>query len=144
MDLKTGADEYIGKPYDSGYVVARARELIRLQQPRPATEDRATILVIDDSATFRNEMREALEAAGYRVTTSSSGEDGLHSAVNHRPAAVIVDYGLPGIDGATVVRRMREDAVLRRTPCLLLTGIGGSQSGVTGVGGRGGRLCAQG
>ena len=34
--LKTGADEYIGKPYDSGYVVARARELIRLQQPRPS------------------------------------------------------------------------------------------------------------
>ncbi len=120
--LSTGADEYIGKPYDSGYVVARARELIRLRQPHPSAEDRATILVIDDSATFRNEMQEALEAAGYRVTTSSSGEDGLHLAVNQRPAAVIVDHGLPGIDGATVVRRMREDAILRRTPCLLLTG----------------------
>jgi PAS domain S-box-containing protein len=120
--LRTGADEYIGKPYDSGYVVARARELIHLRQPRPRTDDRPTILVIDDSATFRNEMREALEAAGYHVTTSSTGEDGLHSAVNQRPAAVIVDHGLPGIDGATVVRRMREDAVLRSTPCLLLTG----------------------
>ncbi len=119
--LNTGADEYIGKPYDSGYVVARARELIRLQQPS-ATEDRATVLVIDDSATFQNEMREALEAAGYHVTTSSTGEEGLHAAVSQRPAAVIVDHGLPGIDGATVVRRMRDDAVLRRTPCLLLTG----------------------
>jgi PAS domain S-box-containing protein len=120
--LRTGADEYIGKPYDSGYVVARARELIRLLQPRPKRQDRATILVIDDSATFRNEMREALEGAGYHVNTSSTGEDGLHSAVNQRPDAVIVDHGLPGIDGATVVRRMREDAVLRSTPCLLLTG----------------------
>ena len=120
--LKTGADEYVGKPYDSGYVVARARELIRQRQPQLATGNRATILVIDDSPTFRNEMREALEAAGYEVTTSPSGEDGLHLAVSHRPAAVIVDYGLPGIDGPTVVRRMREDAVLRRTPCLLLTG----------------------
>lgn len=120
--LRTGADEYIGKPYDSGYVVARARELIRRLQPRPSTRDRATILVIDDSATFRNEMREALEHAGYHVNTSATGEDGLHSAVNQRPAAVIVDQGLPGIDGATVVRRMREDAVLRSTPCLLLTG----------------------
>ncbi len=36
--LKTGADEYIGKPYDSGYVVARARELMRLQQPYPAAD----------------------------------------------------------------------------------------------------------
>jgi PAS domain S-box-containing protein len=119
--LRTGADEYMGKPYDSGYLVARARELIRLRQPQTRTEDRATILVIDDSATFRNEMREALEAAGYHVNTSSTGEDGLHSAVNQRPAAVIVDHGLPGIDGATVVRRMREDALLRSTPCLLLT-----------------------
>ncbi len=119
--LKTGADEYIGKPYDSGYVVARARKLIHLN-PSSATDDRAMILVIDDSATFRNEMREALEAAGYRVITSSTGEDGLHSAVNLRPAAVIVDNGLPGIDGATVVRRIRDDAVLRKTPCLLLTG----------------------
>ena len=120
--LKTGADEYIGKPYDSGYVVARARELVRLQQPHASVDGRPTILVIDDSVTFRNELREALEAAGYNVTTSATGEDGLHSAVNHRPAAVIVDNGLPGIDGATVVRRMREDAVLGRTPCLLLTG----------------------
>jgi PAS domain S-box-containing protein len=120
--LSTGADEYIGKPYDSRYVVARAHEMIRAQKPEPSTEDRSPILVIDDSATFRNEIQEALEAAGYRVTTSATGEDGLHSAVNQRPAAVIVDHGLPGIDGVTVVRRMREDAILRRTPCLLLTG----------------------
>ena len=120
--LKTGADEYIGKPYDSSYVVARTQELIRLHQPRPTSDARATILVIDDSATFRNEMREALESAGYLVITSSTGEDGLHAAVSNRPSAVLVDHGLPGIDGATVVRRMRDDAVLRRTPCLLLTG----------------------
>ena len=118
--LKTGADEYIGKPYDSSYVVARTQELIRLHQPRPTSDARATILVIDDSATFRNEMREALESAGYLVITSSTGEDGLHAAVSNRPSAVLVDHGLPGIDGATVVRRMRDDAVLRRTPCCCL------------------------
>ena len=87
----------LGKPYDSGYVVARARELIRLQTTYPPTDRRATILVIDDSATFRNELREALEAAGYNVTTSATGEDGLHSAVNHRPAAVIVDHGFQAL-----------------------------------------------
>jgi PAS domain S-box-containing protein len=120
--LKTGADEYIGKPYDASYVVARVEELIRLRQPHQASDSRTSILVIDDSPTFRNEMREALEAAGYLVITSSAGEDGLHAALSRRPSAVIVDQGLPGIDGATVVRRMRDDAVLRRTPCLLLTG----------------------
>jgi PAS domain S-box-containing protein len=119
--LKTGADEYIGKPYDAGYVVARGKELIGSVRGAEGPDARMTILVIDDSATFRNEMQASLESAGYRVLTAGTGEDGLHAAVNNRPAAVIVDNGLPGIDGTTVVRRMREDAALRRTPCLLLT-----------------------
>ena len=132
--LQTGADEYVGKPYDSGYVVARARELIRSRKRSPASaaalagmaakdgvERPATILVIDDSLTCRNELKAALESAGYRVLTAATGEDGLNSAVSNRPDAVILDYLLPGIDGSTVVRRMREDAALRRTPCLLLT-----------------------
>ena len=38
-----------------------------------------------------------------------------------RPAAIVVDGVLPGIDGATVIRRIRADAALRRTPCILLT-----------------------
>ena len=120
--LRTGADEYVGKPYDSGYVVARARELIRMRQPSGVVEKPpATILIIDDSPTFCHEFRSVLESAGYGVTTAASGEEGLQAAVNDRPAAVIVDNQLPGISGATVVRRMREDAALRRTPCLLLT-----------------------
>jgi two-component system, NtrC family, sensor kinase len=119
--MKTGADEYVGKPYDTGYVVARARELIRWRRGAAGADRRPMILVIDDSPTFRNEMQAALESAGYDVITAVSGEDGLHSAVLNRPAAVIVDNTLPGIDGTTVLRRMKEDAALRRTPCLLLT-----------------------
>ena len=49
--LRTGADEYVGKPYDAGYVVARARQLLG-EDPYRA-DDRTTVLVIDDSITFR-------------------------------------------------------------------------------------------
>lgn len=119
--LKTGADEYVGKPYDAGYVVARGKELIRSGSAAHSADTRMTILVIDDSSTFLHEMQAALDSAGYRVLTAGTGEDGLYAAVTNRPSAVIVDNGLPGIDGTTVVRRMREDAALRRTPCLLLT-----------------------
>jgi PAS domain S-box-containing protein len=117
--LKTGADEYVGKPYDATYVVARGRELMGSGNDGAGTPPR--ILVVDDSATFRHEMQESLESAGYHVLTAASGEEGLRAAVNNRPAAVIVDNGLPGIDGTTVIRRVRADAALRRTPCLLLT-----------------------
>ncbi len=117
--LRTGADEYVGKPYDVGYVVARTRELLR-ENP-DGTDGRATILVIDDSLTFRERLRELLEPEGYAVLTASSGEEGLRIAADRRPHAVIVDGILPGIDGATVIRRIRLDAALRDTPCLLMT-----------------------
>jgi len=119
--LKTGADEYVGKPYDSTYVVSRARELVRRSQPGEDAPSVPAILLIDDSATFRNALKTALEAKGYVVTSAESGEEGLRLAVGIRPRAVIVDGVLQGIDGATVIRRLRQDAALRRTPCLLLT-----------------------
>ena len=119
--LQTGADEYIGKPYDVAYVVARARELAHTDAPSTAGAA-PTVLVIDDSATVRAELREALSGAGYSVVTAETGEDGLRIAASVRPSAVIVDGDLPGIDGYAVVRRIRLDATLRRTPCLLVTG----------------------
>jgi DNA-binding response OmpR family regulator len=88
----------------------------------PAADAPPTVLVIDDSATSRAELREALESAGYAVVTAETGEAGLRTAVTVRPRVVIVDGVLPGIDGGTVVRQIRLDVALRRTPCLLLTG----------------------
>ncbi|WP_077037043.1 response regulator [Pelomonas sp. KK5] len=119
--LQMGADEYVGKPYDRGYVTARARELLRTHhrgRPRQATP---TVLLIDDSASFREAMRDHLERAGYQVLLAASGEDGLLIAGAARPDALLVDQQLPGIDGAAVIRRVRLDAALRDTPCLLLT-----------------------
>jgi DNA-binding response OmpR family regulator len=117
--LRTGADEYVGKPYDSGYVVARTRQL--LGDPDEEATERATVLVIDDSMTFREQLRELLEPEGYAVLTAASGEEGLRMAADRRPNAVIVDGVMPGIDGATVIRRVRLDPALRDTPCILMT-----------------------
>jgi DNA-binding response OmpR family regulator len=115
-----GADEYIGKPYEPSYVVARARELVRRGQAieEPAQE---TVLLIDDSLTFREALKQTLEDASYRVLIAGNGEDGLRIAADLRPNAVVVDGVLPDCDGATVIRRLRLDAALRHLPCLLLT-----------------------
>ncbi|MFG1604490.1 response regulator [Actinoplanes sp. NPDC049265] len=118
--LCTGADEYVGKPYDVGYVVARVRQLLNEQSPAPE-QNQVTVLVIDDSLTFREKLRGLLESEGYVVLTASSGEDGLRVAADRRPQAMIVDGVMPGIDGATVIRRVRLDPALRDTPCLLMT-----------------------
>ena len=115
--LITGADEYIGKPYDADYVVACAQGLLR--DAGETSQD--AILVIDDSITFCEQMREALEGAKYRVLIANSGEAGLRMAASSRPAAIIVDRTLPGIDGVGVLRGIRLDAALRHMPCILLT-----------------------
>lgn len=51
--LKTGASEYVGKPYESSYVVGRSLELLRKSSTAPESRGSTTVLVIDDSATFR-------------------------------------------------------------------------------------------
>ena len=119
--MQIGADEYVGKPYDRGYVVAKAHELVRGR--RDGSEHQSpTVLVVDDSLTFRESLRAALEGAGYAVLVAGTGEEGLRMAADRRPDAVIVDGVLPGIDGPTVIRHLRLDAALRGMPCLLLTG----------------------
>jgi two-component system, NtrC family, sensor kinase len=118
--LQTGADDYVGKPYDTGYVIARAKALLGDHHKNPIT-DRQTILIVDDSPTFQSSLKEALEAESYIVATASTGEEGLRLAASLRPMAILVDSVMPGIDGATLIRRVRLDAALRRTPCVLLT-----------------------
>ena len=122
--IKTGADEYVGKPYDAGYLVAKVEELVRTRRPAGAT----TILVIDDSLTFREVLRDAFTSVGHGVLEAATGEEGLRVAGMRRPDAIVVDGVLPGMDGATVIRHLRLDAALRDVPCLLLTGSEGKHA----------------
>jgi DNA-binding response OmpR family regulator len=117
--LRTGADDYVGKPYDAAQVVARARELAQRRHARARRSP--LVLIIDDSPTFIGALRGALEEANYEVAGAATGEEGLRLAADLRPDAVVVDQLMPGLDGADVIRRLRADAALRRTPCLLLT-----------------------
>jgi CheY-like chemotaxis protein/HPt (histidine-containing phosphotransfer) domain-containing protein len=87
------------------------------QQPSPGH----SVLLVDDSTLIRDEMSETLRRAGYRVLTAATGEEGLRLLSESRPDAAIIDSQLPGIDGATVIRRVKLDAALRHIPCLLFT-----------------------
>ena len=122
--LATGADEYVGKPYDAGYVVGKTRELLRARRVAQLGA-RPAVLLIDGDVTFREALREALVAAGNDVILSGTGEEGLRMAASQRPGAIMVDRELPGMDGASVIRRIRLDASLRGTACVLLTGSAG-------------------
>ena len=65
------------------------------------------ILVIDDEIQMRRLLRSTLESAGYSVTLAENGADGIRTAETHRYDAVILDLGLPDMDGIDVLKKIR-------------------------------------
>jgi two-component system KDP operon response regulator KdpE len=72
------------------------------------TESRPLVLLVEDEARMRKFVRIALSTNGYRVVEASTGEEGLTVASANPPDLVVLDIGLPGIDGFEVTRRLRE------------------------------------
>jgi len=72
------------------------------------TKDKIRVLVVDDEQAIRRFLNAALTAHGYEVFEATTGEEALTAAVGRRPDLIILDLGLPGIDGIEVTRRLRE------------------------------------
>jgi len=116
--LQQGANDYVGKPYDTAFVTARIRDLVA-----PGSNGGSSlVLVVDDSVTFREALAAEVARAGYEVITAATGAEALRIAAARRPAAIVVDGVMPDMGGDVVIRRIRLDPALRGTPCLLLTG----------------------
>lgn len=67
-----------------------------------------SVLIIDDELQIRRLVRANLEANGYRVLDAATGQEGIAQAAQWRPELVILDLGLPDMDGVAVLRRLRE------------------------------------
>ena len=78
------------------------------------------ILVIEDNEDVAANIGDYLETRGHEVDFAFDGVVGLHLAVTHHFDAIVLDIGLPGIDGLTVCRRIRQDAA-SDVPVLILT-----------------------
>jgi two-component system, OmpR family, KDP operon response regulator KdpE len=76
------------------------------------------ILVIDDELQIQRAIRTILTEKGFKVTTASRGEEGLTLAATHEPDMVILDLGLPDMDGVEVCTRLRE---WTQTPIIILS-----------------------
>lgn len=91
---------------------------------------RAHLLVVEDDPRLRSLLQEAFEAAGHRVTLAASGGEGLTAVLAEEPDLVVLDLGLPDVDGMEVARRLREDGDV---PILMLTARGDVRSRVEGL-----------
>jgi two-component system, OmpR family, KDP operon response regulator KdpE len=79
---------------------------------------RINALVIDDEPQIRRLLRITLEGNGYRVTDAATGKDGMLQAAQCRPDVILLDLGLPDMEGLEVLKRLRE---WTRLPVLVLT-----------------------
>ncbi|MET8336875.1 response regulator [Streptosporangium canum] len=65
------------------------------------------VLVVEDDLVIRSELAEALAAQGYEAESAVSGTEALEVAERHQPDLVLLDLGLPDLDGTAVCRRLR-------------------------------------
>src|SRR5437588_9473350 len=77
------------------------------------------VLVVEDDDSVRQALRRALMLGGYEVLLAEGGEEGLMRAASDVPDVIVLDVGLPDIDGLAVCRALRQGG--NRTPILMLT-----------------------
>jgi len=84
----------------------------------PTTIATTVALVIDDEPQIRRLLRVTLEANGYAVLDAATGQDGIVQAAQGRPEIILLDLGLPDLDGVEVLKRIREWS---RVPVIILS-----------------------
>ncbi len=89
-----------------------------------------TILVVDDEARIVSLTRDYLESAGYRVLTAGDGATALARARAEKPDLIVLDLGLPKLDGLDVTRQLRRDSTV---PIIMLTARGAESDKLVGL-----------
>jgi len=80
------------------------------------TKESRSILIIEDDPNFAKILRDAAREKGFETLVAESGETGLHLTDLYTPDGIILDMGLPGMDGKTVLFRLKEDLSTRHIP----------------------------
>lgn len=109
-------------PLDSGQ--PGAAPAAPAEQPQPGGGDGMRILVVEDNRDSADTLAELLELWGHDVCVARSGPGGIDAALANPPEVILLDIGLPGMDGFEVARRVRQEPALEGTLLVALTGYG--------------------
>lgn len=86
-------------------------------------KERKTILIVDDESSIARLLMELLDSAGYRVLVAGGGHTALALARSERPALILTDYMMPGMDGTELVRRLRGSPVTNDIPIVMMSSV---------------------
>jgi CheY-like chemotaxis protein len=93
----------------------------------PVPKRARTILVIEDNDDARESLRLLLESLGHRVLAAADGHQGVAQALEHHPEVLLIDLGLPGLDGYEVARTVRASPGGKSAVLIAVTGYGQAQ-----------------
>jgi CheY-like chemotaxis protein len=79
------------------------------------------ILIVEGNDKNRKLMRDVLQFKGYRLAEAETGEEGVRLARELRPDLILMDIQLPGINGVTALKQLRDDPATRALPALAVT-----------------------
>jgi two-component system phosphate regulon response regulator PhoB len=94
---------------------------------------KATILIIEDEEDILELLRFNIEAAGFQAVTALDGFEGLEKARTQRPALVLLDLMLPGLDGFEVCKELKRDRRTADIPVIMLTARGEEVDRIVGL-----------
>jgi len=92
-----------------------------------------SILLIEDEQTLVNNMADKLRAEGYNVSIAMDGETGWDKVRAEKPDLIILDIMLPGLDGLSLCRMVRNEASISRIPIIMLTARGTEVDKIVGL-----------
>jgi len=81
-----------------------------------------TVLVVDDNEDTRTMLHTLLTYKGYRVIEAEDGEQAIEVTARENPGLVLLDLGLPRMNGLSVIRRLRNESRLLNVPVVVITG----------------------
>ena len=87
----------------------------------PPDDSRSRVLIVEDEEAIRDLVGFHLDLTGYECTSVADGREALQMAVQHPFDVIVLDLGLPGLDGMMLCRRIRQEGVNRDVPILMLT-----------------------
>jgi signal transduction histidine kinase/DNA-binding response OmpR family regulator len=112
--LSLGADVYAIKPIERAWLIETLARLTGVGRPR-------RVLLVDDQEAIRFVLMQFLSAGHYSAIEAETGDEGLRKAREEQPDVILLDLGLPDINGREVLRRLKADATTTHIPVVVVT-----------------------
>ena len=126
--LGKGSEFVVRLPVLEGYAPNRAMDRVVAGKKKALR-----ILIVEDNVDAAESLRFLLEVDGHQVRVAHSGTVAIEMALAHRPDVVLIDIGLPGMDGYEIARRFRLESALRAASLIAVTGYGRDQDSAAAI-----------